>query len=184
LNNFYQIQTKCYRNSDTVFFFLILPSKRGLGYPGLMSMSTNLIGQNEASARLQHVGPPLVAIEVGRHDTASIGRRAAHPYYEMKEKLHDHKSATRLDMHRQLKSLTSRPAPTGRLWPFDVVRLVRATSTNTTSPGSQSSQSTTTAAGVVVNPCRQAADAARSSCRSDEARGARTGPRRRTWRAA
>jgi hypothetical protein len=45
-----------------------------------------------------------VAIEVGRHDTASIGRRAAHPYDEMKEKLHDHKSATRLDMHRQCKS--------------------------------------------------------------------------------
>jgi hypothetical protein len=30
LDNFYQIQTKCYRNSDTVFFFPIHRTKRGL----------------------------------------------------------------------------------------------------------------------------------------------------------
>jgi hypothetical protein len=30
LNNFYQIQTKCYRNSDTVFFSPIHRTKRGL----------------------------------------------------------------------------------------------------------------------------------------------------------
>jgi hypothetical protein len=30
LNNFYQIQTKCYLNSDTSFFFPIHRSKRGL----------------------------------------------------------------------------------------------------------------------------------------------------------
>jgi hypothetical protein len=31
LDNFYQIQTKCYRNSDTVFFFPIRRTKGGLG---------------------------------------------------------------------------------------------------------------------------------------------------------
>jgi hypothetical protein len=34
LDNFYQIQTKCYRNSDTVFFFPILWTKRGLTSSG------------------------------------------------------------------------------------------------------------------------------------------------------
>jgi predicted metal-binding protein len=32
LDNFYQIQTKCYRNSDTVFFSPIHRTKRGLGH--------------------------------------------------------------------------------------------------------------------------------------------------------
>jgi hypothetical protein len=35
LDNFYQIQTKCYRNSDTVFFSLIHRTKQGLGAAGV-----------------------------------------------------------------------------------------------------------------------------------------------------
>jgi hypothetical protein len=38
LDNFYQIQTKCYRNSDTVFFFPILSSKWGLIKKWLIKM--------------------------------------------------------------------------------------------------------------------------------------------------
>jgi hypothetical protein len=91
LDNFYQIQTKCYRNSDTVFFFPIHLTKGGL-YTRLGET-----GERRATnARNHSIVQALVISEAGlcgvalgkdpvgvRHDPISgfgrIQRRAAGP---------------------------------------------------------------------------------------------------------
>jgi hypothetical protein len=60
LDNFYQIQTKWYRNSDTVFFFLIHRTKRGLGkleggLSGLWSVCVEVRCQGVWSQAFCHV---------------------------------------------------------------------------------------------------------------------------------
>jgi hypothetical protein len=55
LDNFYQIQTKCYRNSDTIFFSPIHRTQRGLG-AGVATAHCPLSGQrdNDELPRLAH----------------------------------------------------------------------------------------------------------------------------------
>jgi hypothetical protein len=73
LNIFYQIQTKCYRNSDTVFFSPIHRTKRGLTHSWItspvslnQSSSLVLVGTTGRLGQSQEYSPSLISKKKSR----------------------------------------------------------------------------------------------------------------------